>query len=118
VFIFSLLADSTLSHYQNLGLEGNPLGLVIDSGLKSMIVSVDSAHEPGSTFQLRSDGDAAVQPLQIFQKIDSGWVKSPLQFNIGSEAALSISDGNKTGGRNLSDLMYPIEKLRKIGGED
>jgi len=83
-----------------------------------MVVSVDSAHEPGSTFQLRSDPDAAVQPLQIFQKIDSGWVKSPLQFDMGSEVAPPASDGNKTRGRNLSDLLYPIEKLRKIGGED
>jgi len=81
-------------------------------------VSVDSAHEPGSTFQLRSDLDPAVQPLQIFRMIDRDWVKSPLQFNIGSEAAPSVSDGNKTGGRNLLDLFYPIENLRKIGGEE
>jgi len=116
--MFSLLADSTLSHYQNLRLEGNPLGLIIDSELRSMIVSVDSAHKPGSTFQLRSDLDHAVQPLQVFQKIDSEWIKSPLQFSIGSEAAPPVGDSNKTSNRNLSDLLYPIEKLRKIGGED
>lgn len=118
VFIFSLIADSTLSHCQNLRLEGNPLGLVLDDGLRSIVVSVDSAHETGSPFQPRSDLYPAVQPLQIFQNIDSEWVKWPLQFNIGSEASPPVSDGNKTGGRNLSDLLYPVEKLRKIGGED
>jgi hypothetical protein len=117
VFIFSVLEDCTLSNCQTLSLEGNPLDLVIDSELESMIVSVDSAHEPGSTFQLRSNLNPAVQPLQLFQKIDSKWVKSPLQFSIGSEAAPPVIDGYKIGG-NLSDLLYPIEKLRKIGGED
>jgi hypothetical protein len=95
------------------------LGLVIDNGLKSMVVSIDNVHETGSTFQLRSDVDPAVLPLQVFQNINSEWAKRPLQFNIGSEASLPVSDGEKTGGRNfLSDLLYPIEKLRKIGGED
>jgi hypothetical protein len=118
VFIFSLLEDFTLSHYQTLRFEGNPLGLVLDSGLKSMTVSIDTVHEGGSTFQLRNDLDSTVQPLQNFQKVDREWIKRPLQFNMGSKAAPSLPGGDKNGGRNLANLLYPIQKLRKIGSED
>jgi len=118
LFIFSLLEDFTLSHYQTLRFEGNPLGLILDSGLKSMTVSIDTVHEGGSTFQLRNYLNSTVQPLQNFQEVDREWVKGPLQFNIGSKAAPPLSGSDKNGGRNLAELLYPIQKLRKIGGED
>ncbi len=118
IFIFSFQEDATLSHYQTLRLNGNPLGLVIDRELKGMIVSVDSTHKPGPTIQLRNDLDPTVQPLQFFQRINSDWVIRPFQFNIGREAPSPVSDGDKNGGRNLADLLYPIQKLRKTGPED
>jgi hypothetical protein len=103
--------------YNTLRLEGNPLALVVDSAANSLIVSIDCAHEAGSTSQLKSDLDAAVQPLQMFHIMDSEWVKSPLQFNIEAERGATVEEGNKTG-RNLCDMLYPLEHLRKIGGEE
>jgi hypothetical protein len=103
--------------YKTLRLEGNPLDVVVDSTATNLIVSIDYAHEAGSTSRLRSKVDAAIQPLQVFRIIDSEWIKSLLRFDFQSERG-TIVEGREASGRDLSDLFYPLENLRKIGGEE
>lgn len=92
--------------YKTLRLDGNPLDVLADSAAKSVIVAIDCAHQPGSTSQLRSDLNPAVEPLQMFPIENTEWAKSPIRFNI------------ETNRGDLSDLLYPLENLRKIGAEE
>ncbi len=68
--------------------------------------------------QLRGDLGVPVQPLQMYHIVGSEWVKSPLRFKIEPERGDTIEEANETDGRKLSDLMYPLENLRKKGSEE
>jgi hypothetical protein len=118
IFIFSFQDNSAISHYQTLKLDGNPLGLIIDSGSKSFIVSIDGIHKPGSIIQLRTDRDAAVEVLQCFQNFTSEWVNSQLRFRTGPEVTTPLSGDDAHGAGEFTDLLYPLQKLRKAGCED
>lgn len=93
------------------------MDVVIDDST-SIIVSIDSIHEPGSASQRRADLDATVHPLQVFQMKDSDVVRSPSQFKFKYELEATVDKDEKTGRRNISDLLYSLQNLRKIGGEE
>ena len=99
-------------------LEGNPLDMVVDGSMNSLIVSLDCAHEPGSTSQPRRYLNAAMQLLQRFSMKDSKWVGGGLRFKTRShEGVIAGEDDNDDLG-SLSSLLYNLETLRKRGGEE
>jgi hypothetical protein len=83
-----------------------------------MTLSVDTTHEAGSTVQMRNDLDTTIQPLQLFQKVGREWVGRPFQFNTESKTMPPLTCGDPNVDKSLADLLYPLQKLRKIGGED
>ncbi len=117
VFMFSLSETGSLSYYETLKLDGNPLDLVVEESTSTLIISIDNFHKPGSTDQPRMNADDAALPLVVYNVKDSLWVESPLRFDVSIDKVSHDADAI-TQSQGLSGTLYTIENLRKRGGEE
>ena len=117
LFTLHLTPENTLTPIQTLSLPGNPLDLTIHHPSEpttpqtQIIISLDSAHRPGSTTEFREDAESETCPsLLAFEFLDETLVQSEgLKFT-GVE-----DDGVKNG--RLGALLYGLESLRKRDDE-
>lgn len=95
------------------------MDLVIDSPSRSTIISIDCAHKPGSTFHRRSFQDDEIPlPLQLFSAKDSEFSKTEIRFDVVCDEMVATDHGNDVSVRNLSNLLYNLENLRKRGAKN
>jgi tRNA (guanine-N(7)-)-methyltransferase subunit TRM82 len=92
-------------------LPGNALAVAADFSNPqcSIIVSVDSIHKPGSTTSCRSEAGDVLNPLYSFK----------FQGHELHEAStFKLADDDESQSAALTNLLYPLENLRKRDGEE
>jgi tRNA (guanine-N(7)-)-methyltransferase subunit TRM82 len=84
-------------------------------------VSVDTAHYPGSTWELNNKIEDLINPLQTFQFQNGRLVEEPeLVMALNEDEATWTGEGEGVSADvhgQLSNLLYNIENLRKRDGE-
>jgi tRNA (guanine-N(7)-)-methyltransferase subunit TRM82 len=113
-----------LEYIQTVRLLGNVLAVITNipnNGKKianRMIVSVDTAHFPGSTWELNNKEDL-INPLQTFQFQNGRLMEEPdLVIALNEDEAGGTGEGASADVRGqLSNLLYNIENLRKRDGD-
>jgi tRNA (guanine-N(7)-)-methyltransferase subunit TRM82 len=114
-----------LEYIQTVRLLGNVLAVLTDipnNGKKTTnrsIVSVDTAHYPGSTWELNNKTEDLINPLQTFQFQNGRLMEEPeLVMALNEDEATGTGEvANADVCGQLSDLLYNIENLRKRDGE-
>ena len=114
-----------MEYIQTVRLLGNVLAVLTDipnNGKKTtnrIIVSVDTAHYPGSTWELNNKTEDLINPLQTFQFQNGRLMEEPeLVMALNEDEATGTGEvANADVCGQLSDLLYNIENLRKRDGE-
>ncbi|KAH7077021.1 guanine-N(7)--methyltransferase subunit TRM82 [Paraphoma chrysanthemicola] len=127
--LFGFDVGAAATRGTSIPLRGNALAVACvpnSQGSYTAVVSIDNIHKPGSTTELRSDGNAP--RLQYFSKLDDGsWQEdSSLNQVLADFAerghALDVEAGNGSAaapeGKTLRDILYSVEKLRKRPGAE
>ncbi|RKF84115.1 tRNA -methyltransferase non-catalytic subunit trm82 [Golovinomyces cichoracearum] len=113
LFTFIFSPENTLQYSETLWTAGNVLDMsvTLHQGTRSrtLLVSIDDCHEPGSTSELRKDDFSNVMPLHQFTVHGGNLKGSPLEIQMPNDVKSHIDFGK------VSDLLYGIEHLRKWG---
>ncbi|OBT62957.1 hypothetical protein VE03_07654 [Pseudogymnoascus sp. 23342-1-I1] len=116
LFFFALSPTGTLSHYQTLPLNGNPLAMATSIQNNTLIVSVDQLHCPGSVAQLREvETTGAGEPLKVVKFEGKEW--NALTSHFG-KVDITGADHHTMPAASVDwwNVLYNLGNLRKRAG--
>ncbi|RKF65833.1 tRNA -methyltransferase non-catalytic subunit trm82 [Erysiphe neolycopersici] len=114
LFTFTLSPENKLEYAETVWTSGNVLSLSVTSDhslkSKSLLVSIDNIHKPGSSIDIREEDTSNMMPLCRFDFDGVTLKRIPLVIEIPVDK--SFKDMHRTSAE-ISDLYYGIEILRK-----
>ncbi|KAF2751011.1 guanine-N(7)--methyltransferase subunit TRM82 [Sporormia fimetaria CBS 119925] len=119
--LFSFNVGSSSTTGQAIALSGNALDVTfVQAGTESTctaIVSVDNAHMPGSTTEIRKD-ESAVRLHFFSPQSDGQWTQAAGAVQQAFEGLGGSADKPTTNAKALHNILYGVENLRKRPGSD
>lgn len=116
LFFFALAQAGTLSHYQTLPLNGNPLAMATSIQNNALIVSVDLLHCPSSEAQLRDVETIGVEePLKVIKFEGKDWNALTTHFG---KVDITGADHQTMPAASVDwwNVLYNLGNLRKRAG--
>lgn len=116
LFFFALSQAGTLSHYQTLPLNGNPLAMATSIQNNALIVSVDLLHCPSLVAQLRDVETIGVEePLKVIKFEGKDW--NALTSHFG-KVDITGADYETMPAASVDwwNVLYSLGNLRKRAG--
>ncbi|KFY93690.1 hypothetical protein V500_03571 [Pseudogymnoascus sp. VKM F-4518 (FW-2643)] len=116
LFFFALSQAGTLSHYQTLPLNGNPLAMATSTQNNALIVSVDLLHCPSSVAQLRDVETIGVEdPLKVIKFEGKDWNALTTHFG---KVDITGADHQTMPAASVDwwNVLYNLGNLRKRAG--
>ena len=120
--MLSVTPESRLEYRDYLQFQGNVLDLTYDPHTGVLLVSLDDAHLPWSTDQLREERSDALLASCHYSTRSRKWVVAEQNelttaINLWAGKAESVDITQSSQKQNLSDMLYGIENLRKRGDD-
>ena len=124
LLVFSITSNDQLDFRNCLHFPGNVLDLTHNPEQGVLFVTLDNAHRPWSTDQVREQRGNEFLTMCIYSTEEGEWtvatgkIGTGMAFNEWASKAELLESERPSQQQPLSDALYGIENLRKRGNEE